>query len=259
MRVSLIVMSVIIATSHSLPPADRTAYQSHLALNLAGQSRGAALQLRDRRWLTNEEEEEEERGNYEGCGPTGAPCRNELDDGVLGFDQDSLGQEKYQDEAFQEQKKDVFMSRGWGAGGMPFNVLYLNPHKSPLRSPGEGENRVQDIVKSKLAAERMGQALALVGTAPEKSPPVHQQVSLTMLSISFPTLHSPTTLQHSSTTLQHSPTTLQHSPTLSNNSPTLFDNSPTLSNNFLFNPHADFKTFQNKLQCSYIPFLAISA
>nr|CAD7259515.1 unnamed protein product [Timema shepardi] len=223
MRVSLIVMSVIIAKSHSLPPADRTAYQSHLALNLAGQSRGAALQLRDRRWPTDEEEEVGNYGgksspeDYEGCGPTGAPCRDELDDGVLEFDQDGLGQEKYQDEAFQEQKKDVFMSRGWGAGGMPFNVLYLNPHKSPvmnhgasikrypprwrslanalvmlsstaedggiedrisLRSQGEGEKRVQDLVRSKLAAERMGQALALVGTAPEKSPPVHQQMVL---------------------------------------------------------------------------------
>ncbi|CAG2069476.1 unnamed protein product, partial [Timema podura] len=137
MRASLIVMAAIFATSHSLPPADRTAYQSHLALNLAGQSRGAALQLRDRRWLTDEDEEEE-GGNYqvksspedyEGCDSRGAPCRNELsarvidlDDGVPEFNQDSLGQEKYQDEAFQEQKKDVFMSRGWGAGGMPFNV-----------------------------------------------------------------------------------------------------------------------------------------
>lgn len=27
-------------------------------------------------------------------------------------------------------KKDVFMSRGWGAGGMPFSVLYLNPHNA---------------------------------------------------------------------------------------------------------------------------------
>lgn len=25
-------------------------------------------------------------------------------------------------------KKDVFVSRGWGAGGMPFSVLYMNPH-----------------------------------------------------------------------------------------------------------------------------------
>lgn len=25
-------------------------------------------------------------------------------------------------------KKDVFLSRSWGAGGMPFSVLYMNPH-----------------------------------------------------------------------------------------------------------------------------------
>ncbi|KOC65819.1 hypothetical protein WH47_10281 [Habropoda laboriosa] len=25
-------------------------------------------------------------------------------------------------------KKDVLMSRSWGAGGMPFSVLYMNPH-----------------------------------------------------------------------------------------------------------------------------------
>ncbi|CAG2061820.1 unnamed protein product, partial [Timema podura] len=46
------------------------------------------------------------------------------------------------------------------------------------RSPGEGEKHVQDLVKSKLSAERMGQALALVGSAPEKSPPAHQQMVL---------------------------------------------------------------------------------
>ncbi|XP_012526741.1 uncharacterized protein LOC105831278 [Monomorium pharaonis] len=27
-------------------------------------------------------------------------------------------------------KKDVFVSRSWGAGGMPFSVLYMNPHSS---------------------------------------------------------------------------------------------------------------------------------
>ena len=25
-------------------------------------------------------------------------------------------------------KKDVLMSRSWGAGGMPFSVLYMSPH-----------------------------------------------------------------------------------------------------------------------------------
>lgn len=27
----------------------------------------------------------------------------------------------------KETKKDLFVSRGWGAGGMPFSVLYMNP------------------------------------------------------------------------------------------------------------------------------------
>lgn len=27
-------------------------------------------------------------------------------------------------------KKDVFVSRGWGAGGMPFSVLYMNPRSN---------------------------------------------------------------------------------------------------------------------------------
>lgn len=35
-----------------------------------------------------------------------------------------------------EAKKNIFVSRGWGAGGMPFSVLYLSPHssKAPLYS-----------------------------------------------------------------------------------------------------------------------------
>lgn len=40
-------------------------------------------------------------------------------------------------------KKDVFMSRGWGAGGMPFSVLYMHPQQQhspqvtqrPIASP----------------------------------------------------------------------------------------------------------------------------
>lgn len=37
-------------------------------------------------------------------------------------------------------KKDVFMSRGWGAGGMPFSVLYMNPrsnHAVTATSPSQ--------------------------------------------------------------------------------------------------------------------------
>lgn len=30
-------------------------------------------------------------------------------------------------EPIQEVKKNIFLSRGWGAGGMPFNVLYMKP------------------------------------------------------------------------------------------------------------------------------------
>lgn len=32
--------------------------------------------------------------------------------------------------ARKQSKKDVFVSRGWGAGGMPFSVLYMNPSYS---------------------------------------------------------------------------------------------------------------------------------
>jgi hypothetical protein len=36
--------------------------------------------------------------------------------------EDNAGQEL---EPIQEQKKNIFTSRGWGAGGMPFNILYM--------------------------------------------------------------------------------------------------------------------------------------
>lgn len=36
--------------------------------------------------------------------------------------------------AKKETKKDVFLSRGWGAGGMPFSVLYMNPTYSSKQS-----------------------------------------------------------------------------------------------------------------------------
>jgi hypothetical protein len=37
-------------------------------------------------------------------------------------------------EPIQKVKKNVFMSRGWGAQGMPFNVLYMHTrqHKKPV-------------------------------------------------------------------------------------------------------------------------------
>ncbi|XP_015600533.1 uncharacterized protein LOC107270225 [Cephus cinctus] len=35
-------------------------------------------------------------------------------------------------------KKDVFVSRGWGAGGMPFSVLYMSPHNTRNNGPSNG-------------------------------------------------------------------------------------------------------------------------
>lgn len=32
-------------------------------------------------------------------------------------------------------KKDMFISRGWGAGGMPFSVLYMNSSFSASKAP----------------------------------------------------------------------------------------------------------------------------
>lgn len=44
--------------------------------------------------------------------------------------------------ANRESKKDVFVSRGWGAGGMPFSVLYMNPsHSSKAPATSEGSYR----------------------------------------------------------------------------------------------------------------------
>ena len=43
-------------------------------------------------------------------------------------------------------KKDVFTSRGWGAGGMPFSVLYMSPHNSRNNhgsSPGSHKGEAQ--------------------------------------------------------------------------------------------------------------------
>ncbi|XP_012254512.1 uncharacterized protein LOC105685199 [Athalia rosae] len=39
-------------------------------------------------------------------------------------------------------KKDVFMSRGWGAGGMPFSVLYMHPHSQRSNS-NTGANEIE--------------------------------------------------------------------------------------------------------------------
>lgn len=39
-------------------------------------------------------------------------------------------------------KKDVFLSRSWGAGGMPFSVLYMNPHGTRQTHQPSGNNIV---------------------------------------------------------------------------------------------------------------------
>jgi hypothetical protein len=51
----------------------------------------------------------------------------------LPMSQENAGNEL---EPIQEVKKNVFISRGWGAGGMPFNVLYMHPqqHKKPVQT-----------------------------------------------------------------------------------------------------------------------------
>lgn len=36
----------------------------------------------------------------------------------------------------RKPKKDIFVSRGWGAGGMPFNVLYMNRARVAQGSKG---------------------------------------------------------------------------------------------------------------------------
>lgn len=41
-------------------------------------------------------------------------------------------------------KKNVFISRGWGAGGMPFNVLYLNPSHSS-KAPITDSNKPSQV------------------------------------------------------------------------------------------------------------------
>lgn len=41
-------------------------------------------------------------------------------------------------------KKDVFMSRGWGAGGMPFSVLYMNPSHSSKAPATETKQTVAE-------------------------------------------------------------------------------------------------------------------
>jgi len=41
-------------------------------------------------------------------------------------------------------KKDVFMSRSWGPGGLPFSVLYMNPHAA--RTNNHPNNGMIEVV-----------------------------------------------------------------------------------------------------------------
>lgn len=49
--------------------------------------------------------------------------------------------------AKKQSKKDVFVSRGWGAGGMPFSVLYMNPSYSS-KAPSTIENSYKSMALS---------------------------------------------------------------------------------------------------------------
>lgn len=47
-------------------------------------------------------------------------------------------------------KKDMFISRGWGAGGMPFSVLYMNSSFSSSKAPAlEASVKQQQTVPKK--------------------------------------------------------------------------------------------------------------
>ncbi|XP_034193230.2 uncharacterized protein LOC117610218 [Osmia lignaria lignaria] len=50
------------------------------------------------------------------------------DDNVPTLEKNSLSPLAAKRNGNRLSKKDVLMSRGWGAGGMPFSVLYMNPH-----------------------------------------------------------------------------------------------------------------------------------
>ena len=59
---------------------------------------------------------------------------------------DKKHEESFEDEnqPIRESKKNIFTSRGWGAGGMPFSVLYLHQQQyhKPSRSPIAGAQQL---------------------------------------------------------------------------------------------------------------------
>lgn len=60
----------------------------------------------------------------------------------------------------REAKKDLFVSRGWAAGGMPFSVLYMSPHSSKtphlsqtatrVKEPAEDKNQIRKPLKPRV-------------------------------------------------------------------------------------------------------------
>lgn len=61
-------------------------------------------------------------------------------------------------------KKDVFMSRGWGAGGLPFSVLYMNAHNS--RNNNNNNNHLTnsnslDLTKAMTQQNRIGEIVPI--------------------------------------------------------------------------------------------------
>ncbi|RZF44516.1 hypothetical protein LSTR_LSTR002289 [Laodelphax striatellus] len=53
-------------------------------------------------------------------------------------------------EAAVPPKREMFVSRGWGAGGMPFNVLYMNSKSSKLGSNAGTQPRTAAILAEPL-------------------------------------------------------------------------------------------------------------
>ncbi|XP_044254432.1 uncharacterized protein LOC123004949 [Tribolium madens] len=54
----------------------------------------------------------------------------------------------------RETKKDIFISRGWGAGGMPFSVLYMNPTFSSSKAPATVETNFRPHLSSASKSQR---------------------------------------------------------------------------------------------------------
>lgn len=75
-------------------------------------------------------------------------------------------------------KKDMFLSRGWGAGGMPFSVLYMSPHSSKSNiehnfKPIALASRQKELYKPKVSPislrNSMGSGVSRMGLGTRKS------------------------------------------------------------------------------------------